>query len=179
MYLLSQSYHKSLALSENNLRMWKKNQEKIQQCAINVISIMGEEGQIKKEIKQLAYDLKKGFSTLLEDDLKIYKFWSVLFDFCKKVNSLYFRKELTPAEALLIWEKLKDVVSILKMIDKSSLPIRDEELAGEVRNLIKKREKLKNQKEFARADEIRNTLQEKGFIIEDTPYGQRVFYREK
>ncbi len=59
MYLLSQSYHKSLSLNIDSLKMWQKNQERVQQCAINVMSIMGTGGEVKKELKQILYDLKK------------------------------------------------------------------------------------------------------------------------
>ncbi|WP_461834460.1 cysteine synthase [Desulfothermus sp.] len=175
MYLLSQSYHKSLCLSMDSLSMWQKNQERVQQCAINVMTVMGDGGQIKKELKQILYDLKKSFSKMIEDDFKIYKFWPVLFDFCKKINNMFFKKELTPAEGTLIWEKLQDIASILKIIDESKLPLKQQKLPSDIRDVLKKREEYKAKRNFQRADELRQSLKEKGYIVEDTPYGQRIF----
>lgn len=175
MYLLSQSYHKSLSLNIESLNMWQKNQERIQQCAINVITVMGEGGQIKKELKQILYDLNKSFSQMIEDDFKIYKFWPVFFDFCKKINTMFFKKELTPAEGALIWEKLQDIANILKIIDESKLPLKQHKVPPDIKDILKKREQYKAKRDFQRADELRQSLKEKGYIVEDTPYGQRIF----
>ncbi|WP_459893799.1 CysS/YqeB C-terminal domain-containing protein, partial [Desulfothermus okinawensis] len=80
-------------------------------------------------------------------------------------------------EGKLIWEKLQDVASILKIIDETKLPINKQKLPQEVKELCKIREEYKKAKNFHKADEIRLRLREKGYIIEDTPYGQRVFRR--
>ncbi len=178
MYLLSQSYHKSLSLSRDALKMWQKNQERVQQCANNVFFLTfskNKKDEIKKELKQLLYELKKTFSRFLEDDLKLYKFWPVLFDFCKKVNGMFFKKELTPKEANLIWENLKGIEEILKIIDKSKLPLNPQELSPEIKELLKKREVYKKNRDFKKTDELRQMIKQKGLIVEDTPYGQRIF----
>ncbi len=175
MFFLSQSYHKPLFVSEENIKMWEKNQERVQQCAANVYFVKGDGGEVKKELEQIIYDLKRGFSAFIEDDLKVYKFWPVLFEFCKKVNGMFFKRELTPKEASLIWDKLKDIASILRIVDNNRLPLKEDRVSPEIRELVKKREELKLKKEFKKADGVRDILKTKGYLVEDTPYGQRVF----
>jgi cysteinyl-tRNA synthetase len=46
-----------------------------------------------------------------------------------------------------------------------------ENLDDEIQKLIDERQKARKDKNFARADEIRNTLKEMGIVLEDTPAG--------
>jgi cysteinyl-tRNA synthetase len=54
------------------------------------------------------------------------------------------------------------------------LPKRSEELLDEeIERLIRERTEARKNKNWARADEIRDLLQEQGIILEDTPQGVR------
>jgi cysteinyl-tRNA synthetase len=55
---------------------------------------------------------------------------------------------------------------------------REEDLTPEERNLIKERETARKEKNFKKADEIRNILVEKGIICKDTPQGTE-WYRAR
>ena len=48
-----------------------------------------------------------------------------------------------------------------------------EELPAEVQELIAERARARKERNFARADEIRDTLKERGIVVEDTPRGTR------
>ena len=48
-----------------------------------------------------------------------------------------------------------------------------EELSEEVRALVREREEARTARNFARADEIRDLLRDRGIVIEDTPNGSR------
>jgi cysteinyl-tRNA synthetase len=43
-----------------------------------------------------------------------------------------------------------------------------------VHELVNERQRVRREKNFARADEIRDTLKEMGWVVEDTPDGPRV-----
>ena len=45
--------------------------------------------------------------------------------------------------------------------------------------LINEREKARKNKDWATADKIRKELQEKGIIIEDTPFGPRLIVKNE
>ena len=44
---------------------------------------------------------------------------------------------------------------------------------NEIEQLIEERKLAKQRREFARADEIRKTLADRGILLEDTPAGTR------
>ena len=50
---------------------------------------------------------------------------------------------------------------------------KEEKLSHELKKLINERETARKQKDFAKADKIRNQLKEKGIILEDTKDGVR------
>ena len=60
-------------------------------------------------------------------------------------------------------------------MDILGIDIKEQEvlLDEEIENLIEERQAARKAKNFARADEIRNLLTEKGIILEDTREGVR------
>ena len=91
-----------------------------------------------------------------------------LFDFVREINLLLDLRKISKQEA----EKVMDVVSnfdkVLGVIgeidEKTSLP-----KYAEV--LINQREEARKNKNYKRADEIRNQLKNIGILIEDTKNG--------
>ncbi len=57
--------------------------------------------------------------------------------------------------------------------DASSMPL--EELPEEIKDLVTRREKARADKDFTTSDRLRETLEEKGFTIRDSPTGQVVY----
>lgn len=62
-----------------------------------------------------------------------------------------------------------------QLMDILGIDIKEQEvlLDEEIENLIEERQAARKAKNFARADEIRNLLTEKGIILEDTREGVR------
>jgi cysteinyl-tRNA synthetase len=59
----------------------------------------------------------------------------------------------------------------LGILEDSAYKKASDELSEEVEKLIKERSEAKENKNFELADEIRNTLEERGIEIKDTPNG--------
>ena len=55
-------------------------------------------------------------------------------------------------------------------LDKAEI---DTDIDDEIKNLIEKREQARKNKDYTKADQIRDELKQKGIIIEDTPAGVR------
>ena len=55
-----------------------------------------------------------------------------------------------------------------------TVPVQGENLSQDIANLVMERHKAKIQRDFKRADAIRNELKAKGWAIEDTPKGSRL-----
>ena len=50
---------------------------------------------------------------------------------------------------------------------------KDDKLSSEIKNLIDEREKARKEKDFQKADRLREELNRKGIILEDTKDGVR------
>ena len=107
------------------------------------------------------------FTKALEDDLATPKALSLLQTTLKN-------KELTSEEIIFLVNAMDKVFSldIIKESteEQASQDTHSEENA-EIENLIAQRAEAKKAKNFALADEIRNTLQAQGIILLDTPEG--------
>ena len=106
-------------------------------------------------------DLKQKFEEAMDDDFNTAQALAVLFEISKYINST------SDPEGLKL---LKELGGILGLLQKEK---KEEKLDKELEDLIKEREKARALKNFKRGDEIRNLLQEKGILIEDTPQGTR------
>jgi cysteinyl-tRNA synthetase len=108
-----------------------------------------------------------GFNKALEDDLStpraLAELWGVLRD--SSINN--------PKDALAAAFDMDAVLGL--GLAEEALQAKNESLSAEtesyVKNLIEERNEAKKAKNFKRADEIRNTLKEKGIILEDSPSG--------
>jgi cysteinyl-tRNA synthetase len=111
------------------------------------------------------------FKSALADDLNISAALAVLFDFVRKLNILCDKQELGPKEA-------KKVLQLFASWDKvlGVLPLerKQEEISEELLDFLSRREKARLEKNWRLSDEMRDEIQKRGFVIEDTPNGARL-----
>jgi cysteinyl-tRNA synthetase len=116
-----------------------------------------------------ASKLISDFSAALDDDLNISAAWGVVFEWVRKMNRNLAENSIMVAEAasaLAAWEKINFVLGV-GMIEETEAP-------SELKALIIERQLARQIKNFKRADEIRDELKLKGWMIEDSPKGQRL-----
>jgi cysteinyl-tRNA synthetase len=107
------------------------------------------------------------FNKALCDDLStpraLAELWGLLRD-----------TSISPADALAVAFDMDEVLG-LNLLEEARRDVRgsgeDPAIAAEIEGLIKERNAAKKAKDFARADEIRRGLKERGIILEDTPSG--------
>jgi len=68
-----------------------------------------------------------------------------------------------------IIEAIERIDSVLNVIGRTQQEMLDEE----IQKLIDERQEARHRRDFARADEIRNQLSERGIVLEDTKDGVR------
>jgi len=68
-----------------------------------------------------------------------------------------------------IIEAIESIDSVLNVIGRPQQEMLDEE----IQKLIDERQEARHRRDFARADEVRNQLAERGIILEDTKDGVR------
>ena len=91
---------------------------------------------------------------------------SVIFELVKFINS-NTGEESSKAYLQNLYEELKMLTDICGLL----IEPKQELLDADIEKLIQERQDARKQKNFARADEIRNELLEKGIVLEDTREG--------
>jgi len=175
MWLLSLSYHKPLFYSAENLEMWQHNWQRVQNLIANVLLAGDREGKIDPQVEQAVFDLKSGFIEVVEDDMSLYRFWPILFDFCKLINNRFQEKRLTGAEAEHVLESVSRIDKVLRIVDWGRLPIMPEDWPDDVQEKVKERQEAKKKKNFPLADQLRDEILKAGYQIEDTAFGPRLY----
>ncbi len=124
-----------------------------------------------------ASDLREAFTAALGEDLNLSKALAALFDFVKTVNVAIEQGAVTEASREAVRAVLAEVDTVLAVLDPDVWA--DEAAAAEgptdeeIEALLQARLEARRNKDFARADEIRDDLAAQGIVIEDTPQGPR------
>ncbi|GAA4723498.1 cysteine--tRNA ligase [Brevibacillus fulvus] len=113
--------------------------------------------------------LRERFIAEMDDDINTANAITVLFELVKEAN-LYLRNQNVGTAQIAAYQKLfEEFAGVLGL----RLEQTEELLDSEVESLIAERTEARKTRNFARADEIRDLLQQRGIILEDTPQGVR------
>jgi len=107
-----------------------------------------------------------GFEENLDDDLNISGALGEVFNFVRETNRLRDAGELSAADAKKALETMARFDSVIGVLPKSGDAVDDE-----IQALIDERTQARKDKDFQRADSIRDQLLKMGIILEDTPKG--------
>ena len=125
------------------------------------------EGIESKNLKEKLEEERKFFEASMEDDINTADALTAIFNIVKIINTDL--NENSSKEDLLLAQnylmKLTKVLGILEM--------EKEDIDSEVENLIKEREDARKNKDFAKADQIRDKLKEMGIEIKDSRNGTK------
>ena len=127
------------------------------------------EAEVSEQEKQVIADLKKlqtKFDTAMEDDFNTADAISAVFEMVKLVNVGITED----SDATLVEEAKKSIVTLMDVLGVPVEPVK-EILDTEIEQLIEERQAARKNKDFQRADEIRDILLEKGIVLKDTREG--------
>jgi cysteinyl-tRNA synthetase len=127
-----------------------------------------------EDLHRKAVKAREKFEAYMDDDLNIRKALATIFDLVKETN-----KAMDAGEASQ--ENLREILDLMMEFDGilGVMKRKKRELPPEFKRLIEEREEARARKDFARADEIRAELYEKGVVLEDTPEGTRWRWKER
>ncbi|RLD09606.1 MAG: cysteine--tRNA ligase [Chlamydiae bacterium] len=125
------------------------------------------DGKASAEVIEAVKLAREKWIIALDDDLDISAALALLFDFVREANRFIESGKINKSSSKTILSFLDDVDEILD-IKKSA-----EEIPEGIIKLAEERTTARKEKNWARADEIRNILKDKGYTIEDTPDGSR------
>lgn len=109
------------------------------------------------------------FQAGLDDDLNTSVALAALFELMKDTNILLESQEVGGANRDQILGLFSDANQVFAVFEAEDAGIEDKEIA----QLIEEREEARRQRDFQRADEIRDLLIARGILLEDTKAGTR------
>ncbi|GGB70939.1 cysteine--tRNA ligase [Fictibacillus barbaricus] len=117
----------------------------------------------------LISETRAKFIADMDDDFNTANAISILFDFSREANVYLQEKNTSKAvitEFIALFDELTGVMGL-------TLHKEEELLDEQIDALIQERNQARKEKNFARADEIRDLLKEQNIILEDTAQGVR------
>ena len=168
-FMLSAHYRSPLNFSADLMEAAKNGLERIVTCADKLNSYLTNKNTFTDEEKQLLEEASKyndRYNEAMDDDFNTADAISVIFELVKFINTNTNENSSKEfVEALL--KQLTTLADICGLI----LERKEEILDQEIEDMIAARQAARKEKNFKLADEIRDTLLQKGIILEDTREG--------
>ena len=177
-FMLSAHYRSPLNFSDETIAQAGNSVERIETCVANVkhrLKVLGAEAAEaadangSHELSERLEAIRGEFHAKMEDDFSTPDAITAVFELVSEAN-LYLQRERANAavlKALLaLFDEMNDILGILSDGEEALLD-------GEIEQLIVERVEARKAKNWARADEIRDLLTERGIVLEDTPQGIR------
>jgi len=158
--LMSINYRIPFNFTFEGLEAAKKSISRLDEFILKLESV--KESKNNKKVDSLIKNVKKEFEEAMDDDLNISKALASIFNLINEIYKLKISKE----DSKKVIKTIKDFDSVLglNLGEKESI-------TKELMNLIKKREEARKNKDYKKADEIRELLKKKGILLEDTKEG--------
>ena len=177
-FILSAHYRSPLNFSEEQLQQAESSLQRLNNTIFNVKHLL-KQGKFRKSkdkndelILGKRRESEQKFIEAMDDDFNTPVALSRLFGFTKEVNIYLNSSELKNEEVLekvlkFYQELAGKILGILKDFDQG------EGFEQEIKKLIEEREGARKEKNWVKSDQIRDKLQKKGILLEDTPSGVR------
>ncbi|MFZ0369415.1 MAG: cysteine--tRNA ligase [Halobacillus sp.] len=171
-FMLSVQYRHPINFSDELLKGAKSSFDRIRNAYENLkhrkSASMNLQNDSDRWIKEIEAH-KEQFIQEMDDDFNTANAISVLFDLTKSAN-LYLQEEQTHT---IVLEAYEDTLKELMMVLGLEIETQSELLDEEVDALIEERKQARKDRNFERADQIRDELKDRNIMLEDTSQGTR------
>lgn len=130
----------------------------------------GNDDTQNERLPEMLEHYKHEFLAGLEDDLNISRALAGLFGLTKDLNKEFNHKAVGGKDADNALQCLREMDLVLGVLDVDQQQI-EEEIPEDVARRLAERQEARKNKDFAKADAIRDELAAEGWIIEDSPAG--------
>lgn len=172
-FLLSGHYRNPINFSEELMEQSKNSLLRMQNAKLTLRHLIeNETGELRDEEKiHLGHlqEYRQKFTEAMDDDLNTADAISAVFELIKQVNT-YVKDGCSKAFAEECMSLLTELTDVLGLLKDGGLEEKDEEIEA----LIAERREARANKDFKRADEIRDLLKARGITLKDTPQGIQI-----
>lgn len=173
-FMLSTHYRNQLNYTEEIMQQAERSVERISNAVNNLRHRLNAAFQSGAEQATPQWQAKlervrELFHAKMQDDFNTPDAITAVFEWVSEVNALLQQPVVSHGDlkaALVLFEEMNSVLRI-------AMPAETELPNEEIEALIAERNEARKAKNWARADEIRNLLDERGIVLEDTPQGMR------
>lgn len=170
-FMLSAHYRSPLNFSADLMEAAKNGLERIVTSVSNLNFLLenAADGEMTAEEQKLCKEAEgyiTKFDEAMDDDFNTADAVSAIFELVKFANT-----NVSEQSGKAFAQALKDEIVMLSDICGLIVDKKEEILDTEIEALIQERQDARKAKNFARADEIRDTLAAQGIILEDTREG--------
>ena len=167
-FLLSVPCRKQLNFTFDALQGAEKTVESLRDFRARLEEAKTEAG-VNNELHDATQQALTEFEAGMDDDLNTSVALAAVNELTREVNTALARRVLREDNRREIIAAIERIDSVLNVIGRPQREMLDEE----IQKLIDERQEARHRRDFARADEIRNQLAERGIILEDTKDGVR------
>ena len=169
-FMLSAHYRSPLNFSADLMEAAKSGLERICTAAENLkrlsAAASGEMNEEEKTLFAQTDAFVEKYEAAMEDDFNTADAISAVFEYVKFANTNASAQN-SSAYLTALYERLCKLCDVLGIIVEKEEEVLDED----IEKLIEERQAARKAKDFKRADEIRDQLQEMGIILKDTREG--------
>ncbi|MFW5936503.1 MAG: cysteine--tRNA ligase [Desulfosalsimonas sp.] len=163
-WLVTAHYRKPLQYAQRRLDQAQRAIRRIDECvqSLQHLADTGRGNGSYEEIDQLAYDIRQGLITAMDDDLNMPQAMSAVFRKIRQINALLSEHRLGAGDARKILDTFADIDRVLGIFDFTR-----QSYSPEIEALIEERRQARRRRDFEKADQIREQLIDAGIEIKD------------
>jgi cysteinyl-tRNA synthetase len=166
--LLSAPHHKQLNFTFEGLRGAQSAIERLHTCKKRLTELKVEPGSTAV-VADIIERARTKFERALDDDLNTAGALAAIYDFVREINVEMEGTGIKDGDRVALLASIERFDSVFNLFGE----VKQELLDSEIQALIDERQAARKARNFARADEIRLELTEKGIILEDAKDGLR------
>ena len=170
-YMSSVQYRRPINYSEDGLKQAETVLKRYQNTLRNLDArLMDEQETLEDSIlRDNLTQAKAEFIEAMDDDFNVQNALSIMYDLTSNLNT-HLQKNQVDKPAL---KKAKKLLLAWLEIFGVSFNEKQTENDDEIEVMVAKRDEARKNKNWAESDRLRDELQAKGIVIEDTPQGTR------
>lgn len=170
-YMSSVQYRRPINYSEDGLKQAETVLKRYQNTLRNLDARLNDKNETLEDsgLRDDLTQAKAEFIEAMDDDFNVQNALSIMYDLATTLNN-HLQKEQVDKPALKRAKKL-----LIAWLEIFGVSFKEEpaENDDEIEKLIAQRDEARKNKDWAESDRLRDELQAKGIVIEDTPQGTR------